>query len=202
MDKDALTCLKCRAILPKQVEPYWFNLFGYCSRRRFLRLACASTAAGLLASCGFRPLYGRRGDDPAAVEMASIQIDLVSDRTDQNLRNDLIERLSPFGEPARPLYGLFIQTRQSSSALAIQSDSTITRYNLRIDALFVLTDRANGVVLFRGNARAVGSYDAVRSDFATLTAERDSARRTVREVAEDIRARLAAFFSRRLAAVS
>ena len=85
------------------------------------------------------------------------------------------------------------------SALAIQSNSTITRYNLLVTASFVLVDRENDLPIFRGGASAVGSYDAVRSDFATLTAEQDSARRTVREVAEEIRAQLGAFFSRRQA---
>ena len=65
----------------------------------------------------------------------------------------------------------------------------------------MLTELQGGEVLFRGNAHAVGSYDAVRSDFATLTAEQDSARRTVREVAEDIRAQISAFFARRLAGI-
>ena len=166
------------------------------SRRRVLRLASASSAAWLLAGCGFRPLYGKRGSGSAGVEMAAIEIGLVTDRLDQNLRNDLIERLTPFGEPARPRYDLFIRTRHSSSALAIQSNRTITRFNLTVTATFVLSDRGSGKPLYRGSARAVGSYDAVRSDFATLTAEQDSARRTVREVSEDIRAQLGAFFSR------
>ena len=168
------------------------------SRRRALRLIGGSVAALLLNNCGFRPLYGRRGADPAAIEVTSIAIGRVTDRLDQNLRNDLIERLTPFGEPAQPRYGLAIKTGQSSGALAIQSNSTITRYNLTVNAAFVLRELQSGEVLFRGNAHAVGSYDAVRSDFATLIAEQDSARRTVREVAEDIRAQISAFFARRL----
>ena len=169
------------------------------SRRRMLALSSASALGLVLSGCGFRPLYGRRGSGPAALEMAAVEIGLVRDRLDQNLRNDLIERLTPFGEPAQPRYGLSIQTSQSNSALAIQSDSTITRFNVTVSAAFTLTERASGRILYRGNARAIGSYDAIRSDFATLTAEKDSARRTVREVSEDIRAQLAAFFARNLA---
>ena len=169
------------------------------SRRRMLALSSASALGLVLSGCGFRPLYGRRGSGPAALEMAAVEIGLVRDRLDQNLRNDLIERLTPFGEPAQPRYALSIQTSQSNSALAIQSDSTITRFNVTVSAAFTLTERASGRILYRGNARAIGSYDAIRSDFATLTAEKDSARRTVREVSEDIRAQLAAFFARNLA---
>ena len=169
------------------------------TRQRFLRFASLFAAAGLLASCGFRPLYGPQSIDSTANEMAAIAIGNVSNRLDQNLRNDLIQRLTPFGEPAYPTYDLFIKTSKSSSALAIQSNSTITRYNLLVHASFVLRERESDQPIFRGSAGAIGSYDAVRSDFATLTAEQDSARRTVREVAEEIRAQLGAFFSRRLA---
>lgn len=171
------------------------------SRREFLRVMGVLSTTFLLAACGFRPLYGRRGADPAAAEMAATGIAHVFNRLDQYLRNDLIERLTPFGEPAQPRYNLSIQVRQSSSAMAIQSNRTITRFNLFVHASFVLSERGTGETLYSGYARAVGSYDAVRSDFATLTAEKDSARRTVREVSEDIHAQLSAFFSRRLAGV-
>ena len=174
---------------------------GYESltRQRFLRLASLVAAMVLLAGCGFRPLYGPQGVDSAANELAEIAIGQVSDRLAQNLRNDLIQRLTPFGEPGQPIFDLVINTTKLSNALAIQSHSTITRYNLLVNASFVLIDRESSQPLFRGSASAVGSYDAVRSDFATLTAEQDPARRTVREVAEEIRAQLAAFFSRRQA---
>lgn len=169
------------------------------TRKRFLRISGLVTVAALLASCGFRPLYGPQGSDSAAYELAAIAINAVSERLDQNLRNDLIQGLTPFGEPAQPAYDLFIKANKSSSALAIQSNSTITRFNLLVTASFVLRDRESDLPIFRGSASAVGSYDAVRSDFATLTAEQDSARRTVREIAEEIRAQLSAFFSRRQA---
>ena len=169
------------------------------TKRQFLRAAGLFAVAGLLGGCGFRPLYGPPGSKSAALELADISIRGVSDRLDQILRNELIQRLTPFGEPAQPRFDLFIKSAKASSALAIQSNSTITRYNLVINASFVLMERDSDQPIFRGSAGAVGSYDAVRSDFATLTAEQDSARRTVGEVAEEIRAQLGAFFSRRLA---
>ena len=169
------------------------------SRRRLLGAALAPAALAL-GGCGFRPLYGSRGNAPGAVELAAVAVGQISDRLGQILRNDLTERLSPLGGPVHPRYRLTVGLRESSAALAIQSDSSITRYDLRIDVSFTLIDIASGRTLFQGQARAIGSYDAVRSDFATLTAERDSARRTVREAAEDIRTQLAAFFARRLAA--
>ena len=77
-------------------------------------------------------------------DLAAIRIDPVADRIGQTLRNDLIERLTPFGEPRYPRYRLSVQVQRSSQALAIQADTTITRYNLRIDVSFTLTDVETG----------------------------------------------------------
>jgi len=150
-----------------------------------------------LGSCGFRPLYGQRAGGSAAADLAAVQISPVNDRLGQILRNDLIERLSPLGEPTSPRYSLRAALSASSAARAIQQDTTITRYDQRIEVGFILVDLATGAGIFRGQSRAIGGYDAVRSDFATLTAQQDAVRRTVREVTEDIRAQLAAFFAGR-----
>ncbi len=167
------------------------------TRRRLLGHALVPAAA-LLAGCGFRPMYARRRQGGEVVdELAAIRIDLIPDRIGQLLRNDLIERLTPFGEPRYPRYRLQVQLQQSSVSLAIQPDSTITRYNLHIDVSFTLTDVQTGAEVYHGRARAVGSYNAVRSDFATLSAEQDTARRTVREASEEVSTLLSVFFSRR-----
>ena len=161
--------------------------------------ALAVSSLGL-AACGFRPLYGEHAGDMAAADLAAVQIAHVGNRLGQILRNDLIERMSLLGEPLNPRYRLSASLSESSSAIAIQQDTTITRYDQRINVSFVLVDLATGGVIYRGRSQAIGGYDAVRSDFATLTAQQDVARRTVREVAEDIRAQLAAFFVGRQAA--
>ena len=170
------------------------------SRRRLLAVALAAPLVLVLEGCGFRPLYGNRGSSPGAIELAAVAVGPISDRLGQILRNDLIEGLTPLGEPAHPRYRLSANLRQSKPSLAIQSDSSITRFDLRIEVSFELIDIASGAALFRGQAHAIGGYGSVQSDFATLTAEQDSARRTAREAAEDIRAQLAAFFARRQAA--
>ncbi|MCH7930348.1 MAG: hypothetical protein IIA01_07585 [Proteobacteria bacterium] len=167
------------------------------SRRRVLGHALVAAAASL-SGCGFRPMYARRGRSGNVVDdLAAIRIDPVADRIGQSLRNDLIERLTPFGEPRYPRYRLSVQVQRSSQPLAIQADTTITRYNLRIEVSFTLTDVETGAAIYRGSARTVGSYNAVRSDFATLSAEQDTSRRAVREASDEVRTLLSVFFSRR-----
>ena len=61
----------------------------------------------LLAGCGFRPLYGTIGEDlPVTTQLAQIRIAAIPDRIGQKLRNFLLDRINPEGQPQRPLYYL------------------------------------------------------------------------------------------------
>ncbi len=168
--------------------------------RRALLARALPAAAAVLTGCGFEPMYAARHGRSTAAELAAINIEPIPDLIGQILRNDLIEQLSPAGEPERPLYRLRVVVRQSTQALAIQSDATITRYNLYLVVRFTLFDIASGAALYRGRSRSVSSYNAVRSDFATLSAEHDTARRAAREASVELRTLLAVFFLRRQSA--
>ena len=50
-------------------------------------------------------------------------------------------------------------------------------------------------MLFR--SKSTNSFNIVASDFATLSGETDAIERAAREVSDDIRTRLALFFTRR-----
>ena len=140
-------------------------------------------------------MYGGRGRETLA-EMSAIKVESIAGRIGYFLRTDLVKRLTPRGEPRRPLYRLRVELARSKAPLAIQLDSTVTRFNLRLDATFTLIDAPTGQALYRDRARAIGSYNAVRSDFATLTAEQDTERRGARELSEEIRTLLSVFFAR------
>ena len=154
------------------------------SRRRVLGLG---PVVALLAGCGFKPMYGGRAGRATAAELAKIKVAPLRDRVGQIFRNNLIERLTPRGEPREPRYRLQVEITQKTVPIAIQLDTTITRYNLRLNVSFALIDTMTKRVLYRDRTRAVGSYNAVRSDFATLSAELDTARRAAREASEQVR---------------
>lgn len=164
------------------------------SRRRVLSLTIFPAVAAL-AGCGFQPMYAGRGRETLA-ELSTIKVAPVKGRIGYFLRTDLIKRLTPMGAPRKPRYHLRIEVARATTPLAIQLDSTVTRFNLRLDVGFTLIDARTGQALYRDRARTIGSYNAARSDFATLTAEQDTARRGAREVSEEIRTLLSVFFAR------
>ncbi len=170
------------------------------SRRGVVRWALAPALVAL-AGCGFAPMYGRRGGSAVAARLAALEVGPIADRLGQILRNDLIDRLTPRGEPRRPQYRLRVEIAGTTTQpLAIQSDATITRYNLLLDVNFALIEARTGRELYRDRTRTIGSYNTVRSDFATLVAEQDTARRVAREASDEIHTLLGVFFARQLAA--
>lgn len=150
----------------------------------------------LLGACGFRSLYGTDAAGDAPGELATIEISPIADRLGQQLRNNLLDLLNPRGRPANPRYLLTVRLDRSAQRLAIEKDAFATRANLRLTANFSLQDPDSRKTVLSGKSLVVSSYNILDSEFATLMAEKDAKARAAREIAQDIRTRLAAFFVR------
>ena len=163
----------------------------------FLAAALVVVAPLLTAACGFRPLLGdpRAPGSPVGA-LGAIKVDAIPDRLGRLVRNNLLDRLSPRGEPGKPLYRLTVVLNESKEGLAIRSDEIVTRFNLRLVADFELRDTRTGARLMKGQTRSIASYSVVRSDYANLSAERDAETRTAREISDEIAMRLAVYFTR------
>lgn len=158
---------------------------------RLLLLICAVG----LAACGFRPLYEGGKGSQISRQLASVWILPIADRTGQQLRNDLLDRINPFGRPRDPLYALNVKILETKQELAVQKTELATRANLHITAEFTLRAKSGaGKTLFTGKSRITVSYNILAADFATLMAERGARRRAVRVIGADITDRLAAYF--------
>ena len=164
-------------------------------------LAIALVAAlTLLEACGFRPLYGSRETGAAAAELAVVKINPIPDRAGQQLHNLLLDRINPRGRPGTPRYILKIRLTQGIERLAVRKTAFSTRANMRLTAIFELDAAGSGESLVSGNSQAISSFNILNSEFATLTAEKDALFRATGQLAEDIRTRLAVFFTQRKSA--
>ena len=168
--------------------------------RRGLLFAALAT----LSACGFRPLYGdNEGTPPAGApsggvpaDLAAIRIATIAERSGQVLRNALIDHLTPEGEPRQPLYHLIATRAESEQSPLRRLDEVAILQILRVSASWTLRD-ASGATLTAGVSRAVARFDLTRSQPATEAA-RDNARdRAARDLAEDIRMKLALYFRQR-----
>jgi LPS-assembly lipoprotein len=169
-------------------------------RRNILRIGGLSGLA-LLSGCGFQPLYGKQPDGSAAsTELAAIQINTIGEGTErrvgQILRNELMNRFTAGIGPQPVRYVLLVEIDQRSSALQIQTNDTVTRYNLVMDADFDLYDASLSTILYSSDASATGSYDVVESEYATLVAEQATTENVARDLAGTITHLLSLYFTR------
>lgn len=166
-------------------------------KRRALFLCGVALAAWApLAGCGFRPLLYQAEGDNVRKRLAAIGVSGLGGRLGQQLRTALEDNLDPASTGGAERYDLAVNLTNTNSALAIQLDNTITRYNLILNARFVLRDQEDQAVRYRSSVRRVASYNVRRAPFATLTAKQDAERRAAKEIADDIRTLLALHFQR------
>lgn len=163
-----------------------------------LRAVALFTLVAVLAACGLRPLYGERALTPEiADELALIDIRGADTRVGVLLRNDLLDRLTPLGEPSRPRYILALELAETRRGVAVERDATVTRVNLTLSANFRLLDAATRQELNTGVVRSTAAFNVGRADFANVVADRDAEDRAARVIAEEILTRLSVFFARR-----
>jgi LPS-assembly lipoprotein len=148
----------------------------------------------LLSGCSYRPLYGAGNDGKGvAVAMSGITVEEQKTRAGQLVRNNLLSSLGTRGSGA-----LVLRLLPDEKSLQLSANSTTRlerhRYNLKIG--YELVDGQTGSVLTRGASFSNVSYDTVEQPIADLRAAENARERASREVAEDIRLRLAAHFAR------
>ncbi len=166
-------------------------------RRSVVVSGLALALAGALGACGFRPLLLQaEGDDGVRSQLAAVRVSGLGGRLGQQLQIALEDNLDPTSTGLATRYDLRINLTNTNSALAIQLDNTITRYNLTLTAGFVLRDDASRDVLYQSTVQRVASYNLRRAPFSTLTAKQDAERRAAKEIANDIRTLLALHFQR------
>ena len=150
-----------------------------------------------LSACGFKPMYATDGSGPAvSEEFAKITIDPIPDRLGQLVRNALIDRVTPLGSPRDPVYRLVVKVTEEREDVGLRQDASVTRANYRLNGDFQLVEIATDLKVITGNAWTATAYDVVQQDFSTVIAQQDAERRLSIELADEIRTRLAIYFSR------
>lgn len=153
-------------------------------------------ALGSLGGCGFQPLYGKHFDSNVPEEFAAIKVVPIRDRIGQQLHNHLLSLLNPGGSPAKPRYKLETIISESITSLGVRKSAFATRANLTLRVNYQLASLPSGDQILDGSDSIIVSYNILDSNFATLMAEKDARARAVRELAQVIRTRLAANFTR------
>lgn len=166
---------------------------------RLLSLIAVAGAVAL-GGCGYRPLYGDRGAVGGAdvrKHLAEVKIAGVADRRGQILRNYLLDRMNPRGEPGQARYVLSVITTESARITDSRPDGTATRSDLVVAARFSLRDANSDAVVFVERTEGVATYNLLTNRFASVASEDEARRRAMEFVADHIALQVALFLNRR-----
>lgn len=160
------------------------------------KITIALLLPALLAACGFESMYGRAAAKDVPADFALIQIEPIKDRVGQMLHNQLRDALNPRGVPAKPSYVLKVSITETIQETGIQRTAFAARANLLLTANFALHDATTRAPILSGSAVSTAGYVHQTADYGTLAAEKDARERAVRDLTEEIRARLGLYFKR------
>lgn len=148
--------------------------------------------------CGFQPIYARPGgsaSSPMAEQLASVRVEAIDDRVGQQLRTSLVQVISPLGEPARPQYLLTVKLSTQQQGLATSKDGNATVGLTKISATYTLSRTGSEGIVYSGQADSSSGYRYLGPRYASTVSEREAESNALGDLASQIRASLAAYFS-------
>lgn len=165
------------------------------------RLVFVAVAAALvLGGCGYRPLYGERaapGDANVTEQLATVKIAGIADRRGQILRNYLLDRMNPQGEPANPRYVLAVAVGETIAITDSRADGTGTRSDINVRARIALRDATSDVVVYVDRTQAVATFNLLTARLASVSSEDEARRRAMEQLGDQITTLVALFMNRR-----
>lgn len=171
------------------------------SRTRYLLRASALALALLAGGCsdgaGFRPLYATNSISGGSTEQKMAQVDVaaIPSRVGQRVRNELIFQSTGGGAAATPAYRLEVAIREAlqSTLIARTGDAGSQIYSL--DASFRLIRLSDKKVVFEGSSVSRAGFERHTTIYSNVRAREDAENRAARVIAQDVKARLAAFLA-------
>src|ERR1043166_5508744 len=171
------------------------------------RLLAVAGLAALTAGC-FQPMYAAHTDGTPALREKLMGVDLPpidkpngsrDARLGVEIRNALAFKLYGAATGMPPTHKLVIRFNSSRSSLILNPATALPAVeNYGIDAQYNLIDLATNASVMTGSTFARVSYDipgVQRQRFARQRAFRDAEDRAAQEIAENIKTRLASFFT-------
>lgn len=155
-----------------------------------------------LSACGFKPMYGQFSDGKTDLRdvMANIRIESITEqgrpsRIGQVIRNDLLDRLTPFGETGQAEYILKVTFLVEEQGYGIRGDESVTLQNLRLVTAYRLEEVNSSRVILDSAARGIVTYDLAKSDYSNMIARNAALKRLAEEVSRQMATRIGAYFS-------
>lgn len=148
------------------------------------------------AGCGFAPMYAKDSGTESGItsDLAEIAISPIKDRLGQQLRNALVQRITPRGEAGDPRFSLKVMVTEGFTDLGYRRDSFATLGSLTMSANISL--QGDGTSILSNTVTTVANFDYLGPRYTSLATERDAEARAITQLADEIRSQVAAALTR------
>ncbi len=166
------------------------------------RLACVAVLAlgAALAGCGnggFQPVYGVNAatGERNSTKLRSVDFAPIPGRVGQRIRNELIFDRNSTGDAGPTTSRLDVTVSESVLTTLVNTRGDSSGQVYQLEARYKLIDMATKKTLFEGRSLGRAAFERFETGYANIRAREDAENRVARSVADDIRLRLAAYFT-------
>lgn len=167
--------------------------------KRTIRAFVAAFGMIALAGCTAKPLYAPASDYTGTVgstTLSSIAFEAADDRDTQLVRNALLKRMIPSGQP---VYSAALSVSTTSTGLfrtnVEDGDGETSAHRVSMTASAQIRDDATSELIGSVNASAFATYDQTTQEFANLRAAKEAKERAADQVARQLQARILALLN-------
>jgi len=162
------------------------------------RVAARVLLLGLVAlgaaGCGFKPMLATQaaagsGSESGDRDLDGVAVGPIKDRLGQMVRNALVERITPRGEPSEPRCLLQIDLTRRATDIGYRRDTYATLGQLSLTAQYALS--CGRVVILSDSSVIQVNFDYLGPRYASIAMERDAEDRAVVQLADQLRASVA-----------
>ncbi len=156
--------------------------------KRLARLFWPLLLPVALAACQLAPVYSGGTAGQAQTMLSGIEVAPIADKAGFLVRDRLIERMNPSGNP---VLKLDVALDDNIIGFGVRGDNSIIRERRTLRARYRVTEIATGAVLLDTTASADAGVDVVSSEYAVVAAEATALERLSKDIADQIVARVA-----------
>ena len=144
----------------------------------------------VMAGCGFRPLYKQDKynnllDKTSEIYIAPVQI--FDGAWGVQLRNILLDKLTPYGKPTNPKYVLnILLSEPKESAYTIKDDGMASSYLVKVSAFYTLKRKNEVDILLKNNASSDISYNILKNQYSTEMLKSNAIKLAIENIANQI----------------
>jgi hypothetical protein len=163
----------------------------YIKNIKFTKSVLFLAIAGLtLSGCGFNIMYKTEGNSSYYRELAAIQIKDVHLRTNQELKNDLLDIFNYDNIKVEPKYLLSLTINKLISPTFINNTGASGRNHIILNVKYELKDISNLEIIASGESSVADDFNVETRRFGNYIAEDHIQSNLLKLVAENIRSLL------------